>query len=164
VLIRVFELLRAFFLTEKEFKFKEEVKKSVDLNILLSLSSSDDEQVVSAAGWLLYDIYAWYSSPSDEGEEHPDFQEMEKNGMMEKMCERFMSCKNDKGKRLLGLTFLAIHRTKEFCPKHIEIMKWIRDNTNESTDSLLLRNTLVEFRLVAFSLIFIFIDFRWCSC
>jgi hypothetical protein len=159
-------LLKAFFKTTKEFKNKEEVKKSIDFETLLSLFYSNDESVVNYAGWLLYTVYSIYSSPWEDGKEHPDMKIMESNGKLRKMNEIFLKCEKECGKRLIGLVILDICRTKEIDESMKNIILWIMENTKNTLDSLLLRNTLVAIRRLVFSLMDILcfhLIFDFCS-
>jgi hypothetical protein len=150
------ELLKGFFSTKKDFLKKDEVKKMIDINVVLTLCTSSNENVAEAAGWLLFNMECTFSSPSDE-KEHPDFISMKDGGMLIKIHEVFKECKIEKAKRLIGCVILNVDRGCYLGEKIIEVICWMRDNTSRSTEGVYLRNTLVNLRHVVYRL-FLFLE------
>jgi hypothetical protein len=155
-IIRACELLKGFFLTKKDFLKKEEVKKMIDMNVVVSLCTSSNEGVADSAGCSLHDMECTFSSPPDE-EEHPDFISMKEGGILMKMYSVFKECKIEKIKRLIGFVILNVDRGCYLGEKIIEVICWMRDNTSQSTEQWSRQNTLVNLRRVIYRL-FLFLN------
>jgi hypothetical protein len=141
--------LNAFFSTEKEFSKRGEVKKLIDANTLLSLCSSGEEEVAGSAGWLFSNVFSVYYSRDGKGE-HGDFVWMKEKGMLMKMYSTFKGCVVDMGKRLVGNAVLCVDRGCSLGEKTFEVVEWLRDNTDGSTDDVIRGNTLTELRRVTY--------------
>jgi hypothetical protein len=149
--------LKIFFVTTISFDKKEVIKKAIDINVLLNFCISRDEEVARQGGLHLFNIYCIYSAGLDE-EDHCDYLIMKRDGTLEKIYYTFKECFDEKVKRLIGLVYITIDRKCSILDNSIEIIKWLINNTDESTDDISRHNTLVSLRKVTISLIsFIFL-------
>jgi predicted RNase H-like nuclease (RuvC/YqgF family) len=109
--------------------------------LLNGLSSGNEHKAKDAAGALFNMVC--YKMDVPDAEEHPLFIPMKENGSLEKIYQLFKEAQFPLVKRDLCYIFINVHRTKEFEWKHKEMIIYLRDNTNQSTDPFHCQTTLV---------------------
>jgi hypothetical protein len=145
-------LVRAFFVTKKEFSKKDEVKKVI-VSELLSKCVSSDEEVATNAGLLLFNGVVLYSSTNSGEKEHPYFGWMKSTGILDEIHSTFKRCLFDKVKRLIGVSMINIDRGCSCLEKTNEIISWLVETTSLVTVDDIRNNTLIVFRQLVFRFI-----------
>jgi hypothetical protein len=148
-------LLKAFFITTTEFSKKEEVKKVINVNIVLAICSSSDERVATNAGLLLFEVVGVYSSRDSDEKIHKDFSWMKKKGILDEIHSTFKSCLFDKVKRLIGVSMINIDRGCSCFEKTNEIISWLVDHTSGITGEWNRTTTLIGFGRVVYRFLYV---------
>jgi hypothetical protein len=112
---------------------------------LLELLTSEEESKASDGAEILYTMVSFQMQVPDK-EEHPLFPSMKANGSLEKIYEIFKGCMFPYVKTKLSLLFVNVHRSSEMEEKHKDMVIWLRDNINASSNDWERDTTLMHFQ------------------